>query len=195
MFQIFIPVKATSLANFSFTSVSFRFNDLLPCAETLVGRPKRLNNTREQLMTATFAPDTTLLVTVRSAIPLLSIDVNDLPATLHAGETLSSSITVTNNGQVPLRDVMSLCSHPSYAMFHNNPSASTYTPSEPSSAGSITTPNRVAPNAPRPISMSTDGQAGTLQPGASLKIPILIRGDAFGLQTLRWIFSFHGPVS
>lgn len=193
--QIFIPVKTTSLAAFSFISVSFRFNDLLPCTETLVGRPKRLNNTREQLTTATYADDTSLLVTVRSAIPLLSIDVDDLPSTLHAGETLCSSITVTNNGQVTLRDLRSLCSHPSYAIFHNNPSGSLYTPSEQPGGDSIATSNHVAPNAPESISLSHDGQDGTLEPGTSLKIPILIRGDAFGVQTLRWIFSFRGQVS
>ncbi|KAL8283651.1 hypothetical protein RQP46_005446 [Phenoliferia psychrophenolica] len=188
--RVYVPVRATTFSSFSFTKLSFRFNDLLPSTETLVGRPKRLNATREQLTLATYAPDASLVVTVRSPIPLLAVSFDDLPDTLYAGEVRFASLVVTNTGQVPLSGLRGLCSHPSFALFRQDDQPSVYATSEgvPAPEGTRI-PNHLAPNTPFVIPL---GSGSSLAPGASVSIPILCRADVQGLHTLCWLFVFQG---
>lgn len=192
--QIYVPVCATSLVNFAFTKLSFRFNDLLSCTETLVGKPKRLNATREQLVLATYAEDSSLVVNVRSPVPILSINLDSLPERLYAGETRLSSIVVTNTGQVALSDLSGLCSHPSFAIFHEEESPHLYDSSSSPVAPTSKIPNRIAPNSPFTIRLGESLDTMTLASGASIRLLVLCRGDAVGSHTLRWLFAFCDMV-
>lgn len=197
--QIYVPVRATTFSSFAFTRLSFRFNDLLPSTEMLIGRPKRLNSTREQLTQATYAPDTSLVVTVRSPIPLLAVSFAALPSTLYAGEVRSAEIVVTNMGQVPLAHLRGLCSHPSFALWRSDDQEDVYAPAPAAGDASPTSriPNHLTPNTPFsiPLGSPEDPAATVLAPGASVSIPILCRADVQGHHTLCWLFVFQGEVS
>ncbi|KAK4704695.1 trafficking protein particle complex subunit 8, partial [Phenoliferia sp. Uapishka_3] len=192
--RVYIPIRATTLTSFSFTSLSFRFNDLLPSTETLLRRPKRLNATRGQLTSPTYATDSSLVVTVRSPIPRLSISFDDLPDTLLAGEGRSASIVVTNTGQVALRGLRGLCSHPSFAISRQHDQVDAYATTEDEVTSSIKISNQIPPNTPFivPLTSPDDNSATSLASGASVVIPILCRADVQGIHNLCWLFVFQG---
>lgn len=203
LLQIYVPIKATRLTTFKFTSVTFRFNDLLPCTESLIKKPKRLNATRDQLVTPTYAEDTSLSVIIRSPIPILSISLDELPDNLYAGEARMTSITLTNTGQVALIDLKAICSHPSFILFQQHSSSSSssstlYNKQSVSNASStISSPNYLIPNTPFqiPLESSTSSNLSSLEAGASVKVPILCRGDAGGNHSVKFLFTFLAVVS
>lgn len=193
LLQIYVAVVVKSLVTFKFTQLSFRFNGLFPCSENLGGNRKRLNETREQLKTPTYSEDSSLVVTIRSPVPYLSVSVEEIPDFLFAGETRQTSISVTNTGQVPLKDLQALCSLPSFAMFTRDEISQPYSLAKtPDTPATTLIPNCITPNTPYPINLGT---SSTLQPGASVKIPILLRGDLPGRHTLCWLLVFRGDVS
>lgn len=202
MLQIYVPIKATSLTSFKFTSVSFRFNDLLPCTESLVKKPKRLNATRNQLVTATYAEDTSLSVIIRSPIPILSISLDELPDNLYAGEARMTSITLTNTGQVALINLKAICSHPSFIIFQQHSSSASsstlYNKQSASNASStLSSPNYLIPNTPFQVPLATSilSDLPTLAAGASVTVPVLCRGDAVGNHSIKFLFTFLAAVS
>lgn len=196
MSQIYVAVKATACTTFKFTQLSFRFNDLLPCTETLAGKGKRLNKTREQLVLPTYKDDVSLVVSVRSPIPILSITLDELPDCIYAGEARVTVITLTNTGQVALKDLKGLCSHPSFAIFQSESSSTLYIPSGTPSIPKSTIANHLCTNEPFIIPLQSDASSlrATLEAGASINIPVLCRGDAQGTHELLWLFAFSGLV-
>ncbi|ORY80223.1 ER-golgi trafficking TRAPP I complex 85 kDa subunit-domain-containing protein [Leucosporidium creatinivorum] len=169
--RIYIPIRATKLLSLSFTRLSFRFNDLLPCLETL--------------------PTTTtshLSIKVRSPIPILSISLESLPPSLWAGEGRMTSLTLTNTGQVELRQLRGVCGEPAVALFDDGEGEGAVYEGRKEEEKAQTVENRLLPNEPKTIGLKD----GALQPGESIQVPILLRGDSVGAHTLRWFFTFHG---
>lgn len=168
----------------------------MPCTEPLAGKGKRLNNTREQLVYPTYKEDDSLFVSVRSPIPILSIALDELPDCIYAGEARVTVITLTNTGQVALKNLKGLCSHPSFAIFQSEPSAALYISSETPSTPTATIPNHLCSNQPYPIPLHSDQNSSpaTLEAGASINISVLCRGDAQGTHELLWLFAFSGLV-
>ncbi|KAM0755961.1 hypothetical protein T439DRAFT_376232 [Meredithblackwellia eburnea MCA 4105] len=185
--KIYVPVRATTLTNFSFTSLSYRFSDLLPCTESLSGPPKRLFATRDQLHTPTYAPSKALAVTVRTPIPVLVVSFDELPETLYAGEVRMVNLEITNAGQVPLVDLNCVCSHPSFAFFPSQQSTF-YTPISAESSSTIRISNQLSPNTPFSIPL----EQNTLQAGTSVKVPVVFRADMQGRHRFSWLFVFQG---
>ncbi|KAI5480856.1 (transport protein particle) complex protein Trs85 [Pseudohyphozyma bogoriensis] len=191
--KIYVPVRATSLVTFGFTSVSFRFNDLLPCTETLISRSKPLSGPVGPDKTNSSEAQPSLKITIRSPVPILEVSLDQLPSELYAGEVKLVNITVVNAGEVDLVDLRSLCSHPSFALFlPPSPAVDVvYAPSQKRNDAPIKIPNQLVPNTPFSISL---GPSNTLAPGASVTIPFLLRGDAQGSHTLKWLFGFRGSA-
>lgn len=125
-------------------------------------------------------------------MPIIGVGLEELPEALWAGEGRMSTLTLTNTSQVALAELKGLCSHPSISLFTED-GESPYTVGAFSTtpAGSSTVSNCLLPNTPTTIKLSNSA----LQPGKSIKVPLLCRGDAVGHHTLRWLFTFHGVVS
>lgn len=191
-----MPVRITSLGSCNFTRITYRFNNLLPCSESLEGIPKRLISTRDQLTTPTYS-QSPLCVTIRSPIPVLQVNLDDLPAQILEGQTISTLITLRNTGGVTLRDLQVLCNLPSFVRFSAGQQSMIYTPTAvQSSAFSVS--NRVSSNAPLPIELGLDRTGARIEgiePGHSVKVKLICRGDAVGTHDIRWLFAFSGIVS
>ncbi|GAA5861311.1 hypothetical protein JCM1840_005328 [Sporobolomyces johnsonii] len=188
---IYVPVRAATLGTFTFLSLSYRFNDLLPVTESLV-LPVKPTALATPGKPASAAKSSALTVKLRAPIPVLSVELEGLPSRLFNGETRVAALAVRNTGQVPLVNLQALCSHPSFALFLPASSASTddiYTPSaSQDTPASCTIPNQISPNTPFPL--LEPGEA--LQPGDVREVRVLCRGDAVGEHVLRCLFAFEG---
>lgn len=111
--QISLSVKASSIQTLEFTHVTFAFHKLLPCRQSLTRRGKRLHATKAQRLTPTYAPDTSLSVSIRPPRPNLAVSLDALPLALGQGESSTVSIELSNTGGAPLRDLRLLVSDPS----------------------------------------------------------------------------------
>ncbi|GAA5918451.1 hypothetical protein JCM1841_003975 [Sporobolomyces salmonicolor] len=188
---IYVPIRAATLGTFTFLSLSYRFNDLLPVTESLV-LPVKPTALATPGKPAAAAKSSALTVKIRAPIPVLSVELPGLPSRLFNGETRVAALMVRNTGQVPLVNLQALCSHPSFALFLPASSAVTDDVYNPSALQDTPTSrmisNHISPNTP--FLLLEPGEA--LQPGEGREVRVLCRGDAVGEQVLRYLFAFEG---
>lgn len=96
-----------------FTHVVFSFHKLLSCRQPLARRGKRLHATKAQRLTPTYAPDTSLAVSIRPARPNLAVEVDGLPLALGQGESRRVDIELRNTGGAAMKGLRVLVSDPS----------------------------------------------------------------------------------
>ncbi|SCZ90825.1 BZ3500_MvSof-1268-A1-R1_Chr1-3g02288 [Microbotryum saponariae] len=194
--RIYVPMRAHQLGPITFTHISYRFIDLLPCVEELQGRRKRLNATPEQQKGIVYTDDRSMLtVEIRAPVPSLSIDLKFLPQTMYAGELKATSVRVTNIGHVALVGLQTMCDAPSFARFVSLLEAdNVYATVAQAKEAPTTTKieNRLRPNATVSIPL---GEGQKLGPGESVDVPLVLRGDASGVRVLKWVFAFKGEDS
>ncbi|KAK4054931.1 hypothetical protein OIV83_000855 [Microbotryomycetes sp. JL201] len=179
---IYVPAKANELQSFEIEAVSYRFNGMLLCQETLVRRSK------PQYVAGKSEPvvrPIKLSVAVHPPSAALAITLNELPAVLRAGEGVSASITVTNVGQVSLSHLLAMCDSPSLVLFN-----------QPIDVPADTADNNAS------ISNSLGGKTlcellptRQLEPEQSEKVTVLVRGDSMGYHRIRFVFAFKDGAS
>ena len=96
-----------------FTHVVFDFHKLLSCRQALTRRGKRLHATKAQRLTPTYAPDTSLAVSIRPPRPNLAVEVDGLPLALGQGESRRADVELRNTGGAAMKGLRVLVSDPS----------------------------------------------------------------------------------
>ena len=91
----------------------FAFHKLLACRQPLTRRGKRLHTTKAQRLTPTYAPDTSLAVSIRPPRPNLAVSVDGLPLALGQGESRQVEIELKNTGGAAMKALRVLASDPS----------------------------------------------------------------------------------
>ncbi|BGP44635.1 hypothetical protein JCM10450v2_000449 [Rhodotorula kratochvilovae] len=177
--KILIPVRAAALGTYTFRSLSYRFSNLLPVVEPLSSARWSKPSAPLPGKPSARAPRP-LTVRVRAPVPVLAVEMDDLPHQLFHGETHAAQLVLHNAGTVPLTDVHALCSHPDFLLL---------APPSPalSSKGALPTTNDLALPAPAPLLLP----GAALAPGASIALPVLYRGAAPGAHALRVLFAFR----
>lgn len=99
-------------------------------------------------------------------------------------------MNLTNTGQVALSELRGACGAPSVALFVEGDEREVYKSETTEDYKVQTVENCLLPSEPTIIKLKD----GALQPGESIQVPILVRGDSVGAHTLKWLFSFHGVV-
>ncbi|KAM0793278.1 hypothetical protein ACM66B_000739 [Microbotryomycetes sp. NB124-2] len=179
---IYVQARALQMEPFEIESVSYRFHGMLLCQEMLERRSK------PQYVAG--KPDPVIrtikvAVTVRPPSPALAVQLDRLPPVLRAGEGVSSSITVTNIGQVSLSHLFVVCDLPSVVLFEQQSKM-------PSHAGKDTAELFNSLALDTLFDLSSDSQ---LTPNTSRSFPVLLRGDSIGLHRLRFLFAFNDVKS
>lgn len=129
---------------------------------------------------------------MRSPIPLVAIALDDLPTSMYAGEVRQTALVVTNTGQVPLVALRGLCSLPSFAIFCEEGERDVYPVVGSIEGEGKTVPNHLASNTPFTVPLG--GPEATLEPGASIRVPLVCRADVEGVHNLCWLFVFQAKV-
>lgn len=103
--QIALAVTPKAAGTFTAKAASFNFHRFFPCIESLERRGRRLNNTKAQRLTPTYAKDTTLTVHVEASSPRVAIEMFGVPESLYEGEVVEAQIKLQNRGALAVENV------------------------------------------------------------------------------------------
>lgn len=106
---VHVSVRITQLGTFRVRAVRFLLEDCVPVYQEMQKKGARLNATKAQRLTRTYAPDTTLQVQIREALPCLDAVVHEAPMSAHVGELLALPVVLQNQGATALTLVNVLC--------------------------------------------------------------------------------------
>ena len=86
----------------------------VPTFRPLQKRGHRLNDTQPQRVTATYAVDNSLTLSVTPPMPLLDVVFHSFPATMLSGQVIKAFLQITNKGNRGLINLFLKLSHASF---------------------------------------------------------------------------------
>jgi hypothetical protein len=94
--------------------IKYLLERVVPGIHDFQKRGRRLNDTKEQRTSVTYAADTSLVYTVAPRMPLLDVQFQQFPETLFSGEVIKTVLIIANKGERALTSLKLKCSHPSF---------------------------------------------------------------------------------
>lgn len=179
--RIHTETKQLRLAN-----LNFRLAETILLTQKLDKKGKRLNSTKDQRTTTSYAPDTSLAVTVHAARPTLTARIADAPEELFLGEERRVKVVIKNEGGVAVDDVRALCSASCMASF-----AAAAAEGRGEDGGRVMMPNGLNAAGPEFV-LDSDGTT-QLAPGEEKELEFVVRATTPGDLTLSWLLAFS-PV-
>ncbi|KAF8977179.1 Trafficking protein particle complex 8 [Entomortierella lignicola] len=155
----------------------------------IVKRGKRLNKTKEQMMSQVYEEDKSLIILVAPEMPLLDVEFHKSPEMLLSGEVCELSLEIKNIGKKGLRNLTVKMSHPTFFCIGGkrvDGDLGLYNKSESSAAFEIVqVDNSLQHNGMQKI------LDNVLAPGESIMIPSWIRGEKIGKHNFMFVFSYE----
>lgn len=160
---------------------------------------KRLNDTFEQRSGKVYAPNTTTSVRVCGHMPLMDISFSNFPDVILHGELYRVLLTIRNVGNLGLKGAKVKFSHPSFFTF-GQPLDSTG--KDPVGVAPVAAKEAVGEEQLKPkIVVSSHCPPSnisiahlpfeSLPPGASISIPLWVRGDSTGTHNFNFLFYYE----
>lgn len=168
-----IPIRVLTPANLLRVSgLTFRLAQSILLTQPLSKRGARLNKTKDQRTSISYAPDLTLAVSVHAARPTLSAKILDAPREMYLGEERRLKVVVRNGGKGRVEDIRSLS---------NQADSATFTSSSDAGGGME---NSLKPSLPQPL-------CSALAPGEEIELDLILRPTRLGGVRLAWLLSFE----
>lgn len=154
----------------------------------IIKKGKRLNKTKEQMMSQVYEDDKSLDILVAPEMPLLDVEFQSSPEMLLSGEVCELSLVIKNRGKKGLKNLTVRMSHPTFFCI-----------GEKRSDGDLGLYNKHAGNSAiettqvdNALQLSTTQQImdTVLAPGESIKIPSWLRGEKIGKHNFLFVFSY-----
>lgn len=150
-----------------------------------------MHSTKAQRLTPTYAPDSSLTVSVQPPRPNLVARLDVMPVTLGQGETKRVPVKFINTGGSGLRGLRLLSSHPGSVWVAQKGSPYIYGPAMSNGFSSpLSVPNHLLPTGPVDLPVPGD----ILGPGESFELDLLVHGELTGLQELLALFVYESDV-
>ncbi|KAI8335602.1 ER-golgi trafficking TRAPP I complex 85 kDa subunit-domain-containing protein [Blakeslea trispora] len=177
------------------TGLHYTLNDLVHTFRPFNKKGKRLNRTKEEMMSVTYAPDRSLDILVTSPMPLLDLAFHHVPETILSGEVIQTVLEINNKGNKGMTALHLKSSHPSFICVGH--------PEEMDKDvyGTLDEPEHLQlENAlfdaslisiPLPSKDTETNPYGVIEPGSTTLVPLWIRGDRIGKHTFKLVFSYQ----
>ncbi|XP_023679383.2 trafficking protein particle complex subunit 8 isoform X1 [Paramormyrops kingsleyae] len=169
----------------------------------------RLNNTKEEKTSVRHGPDRRLDPIITPPMPLLEVFFINFPTGLLCGEIRKAYVEFVNVSKVPLQGLRVVSKHPEFFTFGSH--AAALTPLSPGASENCSAYKTVATGrasasftlvAPADFGTGADGSRpgvveiplpdSTLQPGASVQLPMWLRGpDREGVHEINFLFYYE----
>ncbi|KAF9439180.1 Trafficking protein particle complex 8 [Entomortierella beljakovae] len=155
--------------------------------ENIIKKGKRLNTTKEQMMSKMYEEDKSLIILVAPEMPLLDVEFHSSPEMLLSGEVCGLSLEIKNRGKKGLRNLSIRMSHPTFfCIGEKNDEVNIYNISEGSKTiESVEVDNSLQTNTTQKILHTV------LAPGESIRIPSWMRGEKIGKHNFLFVFSYE----
>lgn len=174
-----IPLRVnTEAKHLRITKLDFRLAETMHLTQKLEKKGRRLNGNKDERTSISYAPDTSLVVSVHATRPTLRAKFVDAPKEMYLGEERRCKVVIKNQGNVTVDDVRSLCSHPSIATF-----------SAASDQGKELEVRNDLETAPPEFVLDSDGTI-ELQRGEEREVELLVRPSVLGDLSLAWLLAF-----
>ncbi|KAJ2301990.1 hypothetical protein H4R23_005946, partial [Coemansia sp. Cherry 401B] len=112
--MVSVSITPQRAGHLTIRGASYLLCDILPAYRALRLPGKRLNDTKEQRLAATYAADTRLGFTVDPSYPRLDAVLEEFPDTLVSGSMQRAQIRLTNRGALACQSIALWLSHPSF---------------------------------------------------------------------------------
>ncbi|KAG0191141.1 Trafficking protein particle complex 8 [Apophysomyces sp. BC1034] len=176
----------------------YTLNGLVHTFRPFHKKGRRLNSTKEQRITPTYAPDCTLDILVTSPMPLLDLAFHNFPETILSGEVVQAVLEINNKGNKGLTALRLKSSHPSFLCVGNpeDMDRSIYDLDQQTPDETCVLDNRLFDpsviSIPLPASSGEkSNERGTVSPGKTTLVPLWIRGDRIGRHAFKFLFSYQ----
>ncbi|KAI8599084.1 ER-golgi trafficking TRAPP I complex 85 kDa subunit-domain-containing protein [Dissophora ornata] len=155
----------------------------------IIKKGKRLNTTKEQMMSQVYEEDKSLVILVAPEMPLLDVEFHSSPEMLLSGEVCELSLEIKNRGKKGLKNLTVRMSHPTFFCI-----------GEKKDDGDLGLYNKGESNmATETIQVDNSLQLSATQrilgvvlaPGESIKIPSWLRGEKIGKHNFLFVFSYE----
>ncbi|KAI8076416.1 ER-golgi trafficking TRAPP I complex 85 kDa subunit-domain-containing protein [Gilbertella persicaria] len=183
------------------TGLHYTLNELVHTFRPFHKKGKRLNKTKADMMSVTYAPDRSLDILVTSPMPLLDLAFHHVPETIMSGEVIQTVLEINNKGNKGLTALRLKTSHPSFICVGNPEDM------DKDVYGSFEEESRLELNnelfdtsvisIPLPAKGSKEEEEesshphGVVVPGETTLVPLWIRGDRIGKHTFKLLFSYQ----
>ncbi|KAF9909923.1 Trafficking protein particle complex 8 [Linnemannia zychae] len=155
----------------------------------IVKRGKRLNKTKEQMMSKVYEDDKSLDILVAPEMPLLDVEFQSSPEMILSGEVCELSLVIKNRGKKGLKNLTVRMSHPTFFCIGEKRShgeLGLYDKLAGSSAVETTEVDNALQLSTTRVIMDT-----VLAPGESIVIPSWLRGEKIGKHNFLFVFSYE----
>ncbi|KAI8381466.1 ER-golgi trafficking TRAPP I complex 85 kDa subunit-domain-containing protein [Radiomyces spectabilis] len=174
------------------TGLHYTLNDLVHSFRPFHKKGRRLNATKEQRMTPTYAPDRTLDILVTSPMPLLDVAFHQIPETILSGEVVQAVLEINNRGHKGLTALRMKSSHPSFICVGQPDELGKRIYSKSLLFETCHIDNRIYDSSVISIPLpSENDRPGIVGPGHTTLVPLWIRGDRIGKHSFKFLFSYQ----
>ncbi|KAF9584424.1 Trafficking protein particle complex 8 [Lunasporangiospora selenospora] len=155
----------------------------------IIKRGKRLNKTKEQMMSQVYEEDKSLDILIAPEMPLLDVQFQSVPEMILSGEVCELSLQIKNLGKKGLKNLKVRMSHPTFFCIGESRDESDlglYTKGEGGQASEwLEIDNSLQIQSTQTI------LEAVLAPGESATIPAWLRGERIGKHTFLFVFSYE----
>ncbi|KAG0366231.1 ER-golgi trafficking TRAPP I complex 85 kDa subunit-domain-containing protein [Gamsiella multidivaricata] len=155
----------------------------------IVKKGKRLNKTKEQMMSQVYEEDKSLIILVAPEMPLLDVEFHSSPEMLLSGEVCELSLEIKNRGKKGLKNLTVRMSHPTFFCIgekRDEGDLGVYNKGKGETAfETIQVDNSLQLNSTQII------LDRVLAPGESIGIPSWLRGEKIGKHSFLFVFSYE----
>ncbi|OBZ86491.1 Trafficking protein particle complex subunit 8, partial [Choanephora cucurbitarum] len=180
------------------TGLHYTLNDLVHTFRPFHKKGKRLNRTKEEMMSVIYAPDRSLDVLVTSPMPLLDLAFHNVPETILSGEVIQTVLEINNKGNKGMTALHLKSSHPSFICVGNPEDMdkdvyglSSDEPEHIEMDNSLFDASVIPIPLPAKDAKGGANPYGVVEPGATTLVPLWIRGDRIGKHTFKLLFSYQ----
>lgn len=118
-YQINLAIVPRHEGSVQINGLHYTLNELVHTFRPFHKKGRRLNKTKEEMMSVTYAPDRSLDILVTSPMPLLDLAFHHVPETILSGEVIQTVLEINNKGNKGLTALRLKTSHPSFICVGN----------------------------------------------------------------------------
>ncbi|KAL7316394.1 hypothetical protein PS15m_005491 [Mucor circinelloides] len=177
----------------------YTLNELVHTFRPFHKKGRRLNKTKEEMMSVVYAPDRSLDILVTSPMPLLDLAFHNVPETILSGEVIQTVLEINNKGNKGLTALRLKTSHPSFICVGNpeDMDKDIYVSDQSNAPAQVELQNKLFDasvlSIPLPAKNNEErsNKNGVVVPGETTLVPLWIRGDRIGKHTFKLLFSYQ----